>query len=240
MDMSMPDHSQHGAYYHSVPPPQHQPPPPPQYHHPYFGAAPAAAPWQPPPPPPPTYAHTQPKLTTSIWEDQNTLCFQVDARGICVSRRNDNDMINGTKLLNVAGISRGKRDGILKNEKTRVVVKVGAMHLKGVWITFYRAKQLAEQFDILNLLYPLFEEDPLRFATSSYRQTQDDWFSDQQLVMSGSSIISDSAPGTPEAPMFPPHDTSAVTMTAPTYHHHPMAMDFSQFDKDELFYFYTN
>lgn len=87
MDMSMPDHSQHGAYYHSVPPPQHQPPPPPQYHHPYF-AAPAAAPWQPPPPPPPTYAHTQPKLTTSIWEDQNTLCFQVDARGICVSRRN--------------------------------------------------------------------------------------------------------------------------------------------------------
>lgn len=45
----------------------------------------------------------------------------------------DNDMINGTKLLNVAGMSRGKRDGILKNEKGRVVVKVGAMHLKGVW-----------------------------------------------------------------------------------------------------------
>jgi hypothetical protein len=42
-------------------------------------------------------------------------------------------MINGTKLLNVAGMSRGKRDGILKNEKGRVVVKVGAMHLKGVW-----------------------------------------------------------------------------------------------------------
>lgn len=45
----------------------------------------------------------------------------------------DNDMINGTKLLNVVGMSRGKRDGILKNEKGRVVVKVGAMHLKGVW-----------------------------------------------------------------------------------------------------------
>jgi hypothetical protein len=45
----------------------------------------------------------------------------------------DNDMVNGTKLLNVAGMSRGKRDGILKNEKGRVVVKVGAMHLKGVW-----------------------------------------------------------------------------------------------------------
>jgi len=42
-------------------------------------------------------------------------------------------MINGTKLLNVAGMSRGKRDGILKSEKQRAVVKVGAMHLKGVW-----------------------------------------------------------------------------------------------------------
>lgn len=75
----------------------------------------------------------------------------MDANGYCVARRQgrevvyishtcliskskiDNDMINGTKLLNVAGMSRGKRDGILKNEKGRVVIKVGAMHLKGVW-----------------------------------------------------------------------------------------------------------
>jgi protein SOK2 len=42
-------------------------------------------------------------------------------------------MVNGTKLLNVTGMSRGKRDGILKNEHARVVVKVGPMHLKGVW-----------------------------------------------------------------------------------------------------------
>lgn len=52
---------------------------------------------------------------------------------ILIETCEDNDMINGTKLLNVTGISRGKRDGILKNEKGRVVVKVGAMHLKGVW-----------------------------------------------------------------------------------------------------------
>lgn len=101
------------------------------------------------PPPSP-----RPKITTNIWEDEGTLCFQVDAKGVCVARRQgmcllfififnlyifihfflkDNDMINGTKLLNVVGMSRGKRDGILKNEKGRVVVKVGAMHLKGVW-----------------------------------------------------------------------------------------------------------
>lgn len=73
------------------------------------------------------------RVTTTLWEDEGTLCFQVDARGVCVARRHDNNMINGTKLLNVCGMSRGKRDGILKNEKERVVVKVGAMHLKGVW-----------------------------------------------------------------------------------------------------------
>lgn len=42
-------------------------------------------------------------------------------------------MINGTKLLNVAGMTRGRRDGILKSEKVRHVVKIGPMHLKGVW-----------------------------------------------------------------------------------------------------------
>ncbi|GES73977.1 apses-type HTH transcription regulator [Rhizophagus clarus] len=113
--------------------------------------------------------HTpRPKLTTTIWEDEQTLCYQVDARGICVARRQDNDMINGTKLLNVVGMSRGKRDGILKNEKGRVVVKVGAMHLKGVWITFQRAKTLAAQFKISELLYPLFVEDPSIFLHNSY------------------------------------------------------------------------
>ncbi|KAI8098525.1 uncharacterized protein BX664DRAFT_318939 [Halteromyces radiatus] len=108
----------------------------------------------------------RPKLTTTLWEDERTICFQVDANGICVARREDNDMINGTKLLNVAGMSRGKRDGILKNEKGRVVVKVGAMHLKGVWITFDRAKILSAQFKIQDILYPLFVDNPQTFLYS--------------------------------------------------------------------------
>ncbi|WFC97623.1 hypothetical protein MYAM1_000340 [Malassezia yamatoensis] len=97
------------------------------------------------------------RVTTTLWEDEGTLCFQVDVKGVCVARRHDNNMVNGTKLLNVCGMSRGKRDGILKNEKERIVVKVGAMHLKGVWIAFNRAKQLAEQHGIADALYPLFE-----------------------------------------------------------------------------------
>ncbi|OAD04172.1 apses-type HTH transcription regulator [Mucor lusitanicus CBS 277.49] len=108
----------------------------------------------------------RPKVTTNVWEDEGTNCFQVDAKGICVARRQDNDMINGTKLLNVVGMSRGKRDGILKNEKGRVVVKVGAMHLKGVWIPFERARELAAKFKILDVLFPLFADEPSIYLCS--------------------------------------------------------------------------
>lgn len=68
----------------------------------------------------------------------------------------DNHMINGTKLLNVAGMTRGRRDGILKSEKTRHVVKIGPMHLKGVWIPFERALDFANKEKITEKLYPLF------------------------------------------------------------------------------------
>lgn len=42
-------------------------------------------------------------------------------------------MINGTQLLNVTRMKRGRRDGILKREKMRHVVKKGPKVLKGIW-----------------------------------------------------------------------------------------------------------
>jgi protein SOK2 len=75
----------------------------------------------------------KPRVTATLWEDEGSLCFQVEAKGVCVARREDNHFINGTKLLNVAGMTRTRRDGILKSEKTRHTVKIGPMHLKGVW-----------------------------------------------------------------------------------------------------------
>lgn len=35
----------------------------------------------------------KPRVTTTLWEDEGTLCFQVEAKGICVARR------EGTSLL---------------------------------------------------------------------------------------------------------------------------------------------
>ncbi|KAK1072480.1 hypothetical protein LTR74_002516 [Friedmanniomyces endolithicus] len=98
----------------------------------------------------------KPRVTATLWEDEGSLCFQVEANSVCVARREDNHMINGTKLLNVAGMTRGRRDGILKSEKTRHVVKIGPMHLKGVWIPFDRALDFANKEKITELLYPLF------------------------------------------------------------------------------------
>ncbi|CZT01827.1 probable ascospore maturation 1 protein (Asm-1) [Rhynchosporium agropyri] len=98
----------------------------------------------------------KPRVTATLWEDEGSLCFQVEAKGVCVARREDNHMINGTKLLNVAGMTRGRRDGILKSEKLRHVVKIGPMHLKGVWIPFERALDFANKEKITELLYPLF------------------------------------------------------------------------------------
>nr|OQO28207.1 Cell pattern formation-associated protein stuA [Rachicladosporium sp. CCFEE 5018] len=98
----------------------------------------------------------KPRVTATLWEDEGSLCFQVEANGVCVARREDNHFINGTKLLNVAGMTRGRRDGILKSEKTRHVVKIGPMHLKGVWIPFDRALEFANKEKITEHLYPLF------------------------------------------------------------------------------------
>lgn len=113
-------------------------------------------------PPVPSYRtvpHTNFGVITTMWEDENTLCYQVEANGVNVVRRADNNFINGTKLLNVTRMTRGRRDGILKAEKVRHVVKIGSMHLKGVWIPFERAQIMAQRENILDLLYPLFVPD---------------------------------------------------------------------------------
>ncbi|KAL9537452.1 hypothetical protein MBANPS3_011760 [Mucor bainieri] len=155
----------------------------------------------------------RPKFATSFWEEEGTLCYQVDANSVCVARRQDNDMINGTKLLNVTGMSRGKRDGILKNEKARVVVKVGPMHLKGVWITFNRAKELSHQFKISDLLYPLFLDDP-----SVYFQNMQNQGSPVQFVPPNQTEISKEQTHEFESYEFkdvPSFEANAFTQTTP-------------------------
>lgn len=116
----------------------------------------------------------KPKIATTFWEDENTLCYQVEARGVLVSRREDTDFVNGTKLLNAAGMSRGKRDGILKSERIRTVVKVGGMNLKGIWIPYERAKEIARNEGVDNFLFPLFVENIKEFYANKGSQLRND------------------------------------------------------------------
>jgi protein SOK2 len=68
-------------------------------------------------------------------------------------------MINGTKLLSLAGMTRGRRDGMLKAEKTRHVVRLAPAHLKELWIPFERALEFAVIEGIVDKLYPLYVHD---------------------------------------------------------------------------------
>jgi len=68
-------------------------------------------------------------------------------------------MINGTKLLTLTAMTAGRKGALLKSEKTRHTVKLGPTHLKGVWIPFERALELANAENIVELLYPLFVPD---------------------------------------------------------------------------------
>ncbi|CAM1508998.1 Fc.00g027370.m01.CDS01 [Cosmosporella sp. VM-42] len=116
----------------------------------------------------------KPQVKTRLWEDEGTLCFEVEARGVIVARREDNYMINGTKLLNVAGMTRGRRDGVLKSEKVRHVVNIGPMDLKGVWIPYDRALDFANKEKITEILYPLFVHNiaPIMAAYERSKQAE--------------------------------------------------------------------
>lgn len=154
-------------------------------------------------------AGMKPRVTATLWEDEGALCFQVEAKGICVARREDNHMINGTKLLNVAGMTRGRRDGILKSEKMRHVVKIGPMHLKGVWIPFDRALDFANKEKITELLYPLFVHNigALLYHPTNQPRNHVAMAAAERRKQEQSRMRSTQAPGLPD-PVQPHHHHS--------------------------------
>lgn len=92
-------------------------------------------------------------VTPIMWDDEGVLCYTVVVgdnvigrrfgesdiaegelrKGKLIAERADNDWVNCTKAMNIVGLSRGKRDGLLKHEEQRLVVRRGSKQLKGVW-----------------------------------------------------------------------------------------------------------
>jgi len=105
----------------------------------------------------------EPKLILIPWEDKKTFVFQLKIGNRTLSRRIDNHTVNGTKLLNIGGLTRGRRDGILKNEKERNVIKHGPLNLKGVWIPLSRARLITEKHKITPEINIILEDDPSKY-----------------------------------------------------------------------------
>ena len=102
---------------------------------------------------------SSPTVATAFWEDEGCLCYQVETRGVCVARRDDNHMVNGTKLLTLTAMTAGRKGALLTREKTRHTIKLGPTQFRGVWIPFERALELANAEKIVESLYPLFVHD---------------------------------------------------------------------------------
>ncbi|GAA5938652.1 uncharacterized protein JCM15063_005380 [Sporobolomyces koalae] len=114
-------------------------------------------------------------VSTTLWEDELTIVLSIAVDGHLVARRVDNDWVNCTKLLNVVGMTRGRRDMLLKVEEERVVFRRGATNLKGVWLPFETALRLAKTYDLDEQVYPLFEPnlvDWLFIPPNRYRTEQ--------------------------------------------------------------------
>lgn len=115
----------------------------------------------------------KPKFSFIYWDSEKTICYQVRVNRIIISRRDDNNYINATKLLNLIGMTRGRRDGILKAEKKKNIVKVGSMILKGIWIPFNRAYEIARSEGVDKYLDPLFDTDIKKFFNDQLKGSMD-------------------------------------------------------------------
>ena len=106
--------------------------------------------------PPPGAAHSQVLLTP--WNQEGTSLYSVTSLDITTYRREDNDMIHGTSLLEAAGVTPVMRDSLLRCQRNRSVVNDGPPQFQGVWITLEGALALANIYGITERMYPLFTE----------------------------------------------------------------------------------
>ena len=94
----------------------------------------------------------------------------------------------------------------MKIEKVRHVVRIGPMHLKGVWIPFERALDLANKENITDILYPLFVHNigSLLYDLSNISQrAEEDLWDDMKSFDNQSSIVTGFSRDSPPPPPQP-------------------------------------
>lgn len=134
------------------------------------------------------------KVTRNIWYSECVSCLQVETRGIVVSLREDNRMINGTYLLMTTALVDGFQ--IMKtlvDIQPQRVVQREPSPFNGTWIPYEQALAIANSEGIAEMLYPLFANSPPGVSYRSGSQTS--WQTQDSSLLStvGSSAPSSSA-----------------------------------------------
>ncbi|KAF3904903.1 Ankyrin-3 [Dactylellina cionopaga] len=91
--------------------------------------------------------------------------YEMTANNVAVMRRRDDDWLNATQILKVAGVDKGKRTKVLEKEiLTGVHEKVqgGYGKYQGTWINFDRGREFCRQYGVEEMLRPLLDYNPHR------------------------------------------------------------------------------
>ncbi|KAL6933913.1 hypothetical protein ACO0R3_001695 [Hanseniaspora guilliermondii] len=99
------------------------------------------------------------KVFAKYWSTDGVFYYCMEINDISVCRRSIDSFVNGTKLLNAAKLTRGRRDGLLKKVSDKFVVRNGIAPLRGVWIPLHVAQDFARLENIEDVAYPLLEEN---------------------------------------------------------------------------------
>jgi hypothetical protein len=90
------------------------------------------------------------------------------------------------------------------------------MHLKGVWVTFARAKALAIQFNIVEHLHPLFVDDPALYFYSNQMTPHSYFIPNHPIYLQSQDSFSST-----NTAMYPNHhNNSSGSTTSLDYHYH--------------------
>ncbi|EPS43471.1 hypothetical protein H072_2517 [Dactylellina haptotyla CBS 200.50] len=91
--------------------------------------------------------------------------YEMTVNNVAVMRRRDDDWLNATQILKVAGVEKGKRTKVLEKEiLTGVHEKVqgGYGKYQGTWINFDRGREFCRQYGVEEPLRPLLDYNPHR------------------------------------------------------------------------------
>lgn len=108
-------------------------------------------------------------VSLCYWREENTLLYQIECDGQTISRRLDNDLVNITKIMNSMGITKRKRDTLMRFESRDVHISC-SFDKRGIWIPLKRAEEIISRQCPNRDSWPeavniIFSQDPTRFIS---------------------------------------------------------------------------